>query len=83
LDGAVVKAALTFKGKAPDRLLNRAWSLVVWTLIQAVWDRGFEVSHRRGPIQTWNDMAAKDQEDVQALVEEGLVVLEKKVEVRR
>ena len=83
LDGAVVRAAIVHKdNRVPERLLNRSWSLVVWTLIQAIWDRGFDIAHREGPLQVWNDDHARDQRDVINLIGEGLAVLEQRIEVK-
>jgi hypothetical protein len=88
LDGAVARFALAAKTaekkefRIPERILNRAWSLVNWTLIQAIWERGIEVPHLRGPMQEWNDRHAKDRKDVLHLCQEGLRILSDKVEVQ-
>jgi hypothetical protein len=76
LDGAVAKAMMQLKHeKVPPRLLDKGVSLVNWTLIEAIWRRGFLTPHIKGPIQEWNDTKAVDRNDVRLLLNDGEAIL--------
>ena len=82
LVGGLGRICLSLKDREiPPRLLSKAQSLVTWTLIDAVWQRGCTVSHRDSPLVHWNDNGSKSRFDVLEVIRTGSQMLKDRVEI--